>query len=170
MDGVFYCGICGLWWLHTFLSIRYRTRIDAPVPEINMNVTQRDQTGSRTDAETVFVVDSDQSVLNGISSLMATLGVRVRCYRSAEAFLDSRDYENPGCIVTEVHLPGISGLDLQEVLRSRGARHPVIVMTSDADVPIAVRAMLLGALDFIEKPFVDRLLIARVKQGLRLAT
>jgi FixJ family two-component response regulator len=121
----------------------------------------------KSTAPVIHVVDGDQGVQHGVRSLLGTLGVAVRCYSSAEQFLDTVDLGLPGCVITEVHLPGISGLDLQEALRRRGVDYPVIVLASDADVPIAVRAMALGAVDFIEKPFVDRVLIARVKQALR---
>ncbi len=131
-----------------------------------MSSTQQKPIDSRSTAATVYVVDRDQSVLDGVRSLLGTLGVGVRCYRSAEQFLDHVDFDKPGCVIAEVHLPGINGLDLQEILRRRGVDYPVIVMASDADVPMAVRAMRLGALDFIEKPFVDCVLIARVKQAI----
>jgi len=134
-----------------------------------MGPSQQQPIDKGSTAATIHVVDGDQNVLLGVSSLLGTLGVGVRCYRSAEQFLDEVDPNEPGCIITEVHLPGISGLDLQEALRERGANYPVIVMASDADVPMAVRAMGLGALDFIEKPFVDRVLITRVKQALKTA-
>jgi two-component system response regulator FixJ len=99
---------------------------------------------------------------------LATLGAYVACYRSAEELLDSVDFDKAACLVTEVHLPGMSGLDLLKTLRGLGVGYPVIVMTSDADTPMAMRAMSLGAMDFIEKPFVDRVLIARVRQALQL--
>lgn len=124
---------------------------------------------SMSTTATVHVVDGDQSVLEGVRSLLSTMDVGVKCYRTAEQFLNTVDWKEPGCLITEVHLPGISGLDLQQILWSRGVDYPVIVLASDADVPMAVRAMTLGALDFIEKPFVDRVLIARVKQALHSA-
>ena len=134
-----------------------------------MSSTRHQTIDSRTAIATVYVVDGDQSVLDGVRSLLGTLGVEVRCFLSAEQFLDTVNFDTPGCVVTELHLPGISGLELQKDLRKRGVDYPVIVMASDADVPIAVHAMQLGALDFIEKPFIDRVLIARVKQALRTA-
>ena len=134
-----------------------------------MESTKQHRVGSTPTTTTVYVVDGDKSVLHGVQSLLSTLGVGVRCYRSAEQFLDNVDFEKPGCVITEVSLPGITGIDLQEELRRRGVNYPVIMMASDADVPMAVRAMALGALDFIEKPFVDQVLLARVKQALHTA-
>ena len=146
------------------LSLKKHSRIGTV-----MSSTRHQPIDSRTATATVYVVDGDQSVLDGVRSLLGTLGVEVRCFRSAEQLLDTVSFDTPGCVVTELHLPGISGLELQKTLRQRGADYPVIVMASDADVPMAVRAMRLGALDFIEKPFIDRVLIARVKQALRSA-
>ena len=116
---------------------------------------------------TIHVVDGDSAVLQGIKSLVQTLGVEVSCHSSAEEFLDAADFGKPGCVISEVHLPGISGIDLQEALRKRGVYYPVILIASQADVRMAVRAMGLGAFDFIEKPFLGRRLLARVKQALR---
>jgi len=135
-----------------------------------MVTTQQERLDSKLTAATVCVIDGDRSVLDGVRSLLSTLGVVVRCYRSAEHFLDNVDADKPVCVITEVNLPGMSGLELQETIHELVLDLPVIVMASDADVPIAVRAMALGALDFVEKPFVDRVLIARVKEALRSAS
>ncbi len=118
---------------------------------------------------TLYVVDGDRAALNDIRSLVQKLGVAVSCHGSAEEFLNAADFAKPGCLIAEVHLPGISGIDLQEALRSRGVDYPVIVLASQADVKMAVRAMALGAFDFIEKPFVSRRLLACVKQALSSA-
>lgn len=131
-----------------------------------MSATRNQLSDSKRKKATVYVVDGDQSVLSGIRSLLCTIGVGVKCCRSAEEFLDEVDFDAPGCVITEVYLPGMSGLDLQDNLRAQSVDYPVIVMTSNADVPLAVRAMRLGALDFVEKPFVERTLLARVKQAL----
>lgn len=132
-----------------------------------MGSIRHNPVGWDSSSVTVYVIDGDKSVLEGVRSLVKTLGVHVAGFRSAEQFLESVDFDKPGCVITEVHLPGISGLDLQKTLRERGVTYPVIVMASEADVPMAVRAMAQGALDFIEKPFVDRILVARVKQALQ---
>jgi two-component system response regulator FixJ len=138
-----------------------------------MGPMQREQPEANSTREsasaTIYVVDGDSAALNGIRALVQTLEVEVSCYQTAEDFLDAADFERPGCLIAEVHLPGISGIDLQEALRRRGVNYPVILIASQADVRMAVRAMALGALDFIEKPFVGRLLLSRVKQALRSA-
>lgn len=111
---------------------------------------------------TVCVVDGDEGVREGLRSLLGTLGLRVIAFRSAEELLGYLETERPQCIITEVQLPGMSGLDLQCRLRVAAADVPVIVLAANADVPMAVRAMHLGAIDFIEKPFIDRIVVARV--------
>jgi len=118
---------------------------------------------------TVCVVDGDSGVRRSLQALLETLPVRVVAFGSAEEFLRCLDEDRPCCLITEVHLPGMSGIDLQRALRERGLSVPVIVLSADADVPMAVRAMHLGAIDFIEKPFVDRMVLARVRKALQIA-
>jgi two-component system response regulator FixJ len=119
--------------------------------------------------QTVCIVDGDTGVRQSLTALLGALPVRVVTFHNAEAFLHCLDADRPCCLITEVHLPGMNGLDLQEELRRRGLRIPVIVISGDADVPIAVRAMHLGALDFIEKPFVERRVLHLVRHALALA-
>ena len=118
---------------------------------------------------TVYVVDGDRGVRDGLQSLLGTLGVRVVTFPSAEELLSRLEQGPPQCIITEVQLPGMSGLDLQRQLRVATIDVPVIVLAADADVPMAVRAMQLGAIDFIEKPFIDRSVVARVREALGVA-
>ena len=119
---------------------------------------------------TVCVVDGDVLVGKRLQGLLAGLGVTVKVYPSAEAFLN----DPPGppsvcCLITEIDLPGMSGLELMSVLHQRDQVLPTIVLAGASDVPTAVRAMQLGALDFIDKPFVDRLLLTRVRQVMERA-
>ena len=115
---------------------------------------------------TVYVVDGDQGVRDGLQSLLGTLGLRVIGLASAEEALRRLVRDPPQCVITEVQLPGMSGLDLQRRLRAAAIDVPVIVLAADADVPLAVRAMQLGAIDFIEKPFLDRSVVARIREAL----
>ncbi len=133
-----------------------------------MGSNQQKPAKAKSTAAVVYVIDDDRSIQHRILSLLDSQSIGVRCYHSAEEFLDEVDFDTPGCVITELHLPGISGLELQETLRRQGVDYPVLVLASDADVPMAVRAMLLGAMDFLEKPFIDRVLIARVRQALNL--
>ncbi len=117
----------------------------------------------------VHVVDSDTAVCESIQVLLRGMAYRVRVYPDAEAFLAGLPLEASGCLIVEVNLPGISGLELLEQLHERDIRLPVIMLASFSDVPMAVRAMRSGAMDFIDKPFVDRILRARVRQALACA-
>ena len=102
---------------------------------------------------TIFIVDDDPAVRDAISLLLRTNGLTVAAFASAAAFLASTAAQQPGCLVLDVRMPGMSGLDLQKRLRAQGCHMPILFMTGHGDVPMAVRAMKGGAFDFIEKPF-----------------
>jgi two-component system, LuxR family, response regulator FixJ len=114
------------------------------------------------------VVDDDLAVRQSLSFLLASDGLPVRLHESALAFLDAMTDTSTGCIVTDVRMPGIDGIELLRRLKARGFSLPVIVMTGHADVPMAVEAMKEGAVDFIEKPFDDDMFLAAVRSALRL--
>ena len=114
----------------------------------------------------VHVVDDDLAVRQSLSFLLASDGLPVRLHESASAFLESVKEAPAGCIVTDVRMPGIDGIELLRRLRERGFALPVIVMTGHADVPLAVEAMKEGAVDFVEKPFDDDLFLAAVRAAL----
>jgi two-component system, LuxR family, response regulator FixJ len=115
-----------------------------------------------TDA-VVHLIDDDDGVRQAIAFLLTTSGFAVRVYESAVAFLDALPSVQPGCIVTDVRMPGMDGLALQRELKSRDIPLPVIVMTGHGDVPLAVEAMKAGAVDFIEKPFNDEALLSAIR-------
>ena len=117
---------------------------------------------------TVFVVDDDRAMRDSLSWLLDSVGLRVRSYATAAEFLADHDPAQPGCLVLDVRMPGMSGLDLQAELARRGVELPTIVITGHAEVSMAVRAVKAGALDFIEKPFSDQLLLDRVRQALEI--
>lgn len=117
---------------------------------------------------TICVVDDDGGVRNSLRWLIESAGFRVATYTSAKEFLKGYDGETPGCLVLDVRLSGHSGLDLQQQLHAKGIPIPVIMITGHGDVPTAVRAMRSGALDFIEKPFNDKLLLDRIRQAVLL--
>lgn len=114
----------------------------------------------------VHVVDDDVEVRQSLAFLLATAGLAVRLHESASSFLESVKESPSGCIVTDVRMPGIDGIEFLRRLRARGFSLPVIVMTGHADVPLAVEAMKEGAVDFIEKPFDDDRLISAVRLAL----
>ncbi len=118
------------------------------------------------DEPTVFVVDDDPDVRQALRRLIASVGLRVEVYESAADFLDGYQQGPPGCILLDIRMPGMSGLDMQKELAAREIKLPVIFLTGHGDVQMAVHAMKAGALDFIEKPFNNQFLIDRVQQAL----
>lgn len=114
----------------------------------------------------VHVIDDDPSIRRSIEALLRSVGVPVRSYESPRAFLDQRSDELAGCLLLDVRLPGISGLDFQAQLETLGIALPVIVMTAHGDIPMTVRAMKAGAIDFLPKPFRDQDLIDAVNQAI----
>ena len=114
---------------------------------------------------TVFVVDDDAALRESLRWLIESVGLRVATYDSARSFLAEYDPARPGCLVLDIRMPGESGLELQEKLRERGSDIPIIVITAYAEVPMAVRAFKAGAVDFIEKPFSDQVLLDRIQQA-----
>jgi two-component system response regulator FixJ len=114
----------------------------------------------------VFIVDDDAAVRRSIRMLIRTIGIEAEAFASAKEFLDAYDPNRPGCLVLDVRMPGMSGLELQEKLSDMDANLPIIFVTAHGDVPMAVNAMRSGAVDFIQKPFRDQELIDRVQQAL----
>ena len=113
---------------------------------------------------TVFVVDDDDAVRNSMRWLVESIGLPVETYASAREFLETHDPNRPGCLVLDVRMPGMSGLDLQEKLHENGIVIPIIVVTGHGDVPTAVRAIKAGAVEFIEKPVNDQLLLDTIQR------
>lgn len=114
----------------------------------------------------VHVIDDDDAVRDSISFLLSTAGIAAKRHDSALAFLRMEPQATSGCIVTDIRMPELSGIDLIQELRQRGSKMPVIVITGHGDVPLAVEAMKLGAADFIEKPFDDEVLLAAIRRAL----
>lgn len=119
-----------------------------------------------TAQQTVFVVDDDAAMRKSLRWLVESVGLKVETFSSAADFLEVASPDMVGCVVLDVRMPGMSGLDLQETLREKQVWMPVIIITGHADVPMAVRAMKAGAYDFIEKPFNDQVLLERVQRAL----
>ena len=114
----------------------------------------------------VYVVDDDDAVRDSLLLLLRSIGIIGRAFATAGDFLDAYDPKQHSCLVTDIRMPGMSGLDLQRELKDRGAPIPVILITGHGDVPMAVDAMKHGAIDFIQKPFRDEELLERVHQAL----
>ncbi len=116
--------------------------------------------------DVVHIIDDDDDARDSLAFLLSTADVEVRVYESATAFLKALPQINGGCIITDVRMPEIDGMELLRRLHESGATLPVIVMTGHGDVPLAVEAMKLGAVDFLEKPFDDDTLLASVRMAL----
>lgn len=115
---------------------------------------------------TVYVVDDDDAVSSSLSWLLESIGLRVRTYRNALDFIAAMDADPWGCLVLDVRMPGMSGLELQQRLRDRDVGLPVIFITGHGGVANAVKAIKAGAFDFLEKPFDDQTLLDRVQQAI----
>jgi two-component system response regulator FixJ len=120
-----------------------------------------------TDNAVVHLVDDDEDVRRALAFLLATAGLEVRVYESAAALLENFDTAQSGCVVSDVRMPGMDGIQLLRHLRKKGVTLPVIIMTGHADVALAVGAMKAGAVDFIEKPFSDDVLLAAIAAALK---
>ncbi|MCM0611392.1 response regulator transcription factor [Marinobacter sediminum] len=119
------------------------------------------------DATIVYVVDDDAGMLESTQWLLESVGLKVEAYSDGRKFLDSVTQKNSGCVVLDVRMPGLGGLNVQEELQKRGLELPIIFISGHADVPIVVRAFKSGAFDFIEKPFNEQLLLDSVQQALQ---
>ena len=114
----------------------------------------------------VFVVDDDDAVRDSLRELLDSVGLEAETFASARDFLDAYDPPRPGCLVLDIRMPGMSGLELQERLNERDVNLPIVFITGHGDVPMAVEAMKRGAVDFIQKPFRDQELLDRINLAL----
>jgi FixJ family two-component response regulator len=116
-----------------------------------------------TCAPTVFVVDDDPSVLTGLSRLLQSAGFGVTAFASAQAFLESGSCSKPGCLVLDVQMPGLSGVELQQILVEKKSALPIVFLSGHSELAVGVRAMKLGAVDFLTKPFDAEVLLEAVR-------
>ena len=114
----------------------------------------------------VLVVDDDAAFRESLTNLLRSVGLRVEAFNSAQAFLDRKPSKGPGCVVLDVRLPGLSGLDLQKRLAEEAFGHPILFVTGHGDIPMSVQAMKAGAVEFLTKPFRDQELIDAVQRAL----
>ncbi len=118
---------------------------------------------------TVFVVDDDPAIRDSLHWLVASVNLDVETFASAQAFLDTYRWDRTGCLLADIRMPGMSGIDLQLEINKRGLQLPVIVITGHGDVEMAVRAMKAGAFDFIQKPFNGQALLEVVQKAVDLS-
>lgn len=117
---------------------------------------------------TIFIADDDEAVRDSLRVLLEAAGYAVRAFASGGEFLDAIGPRDEGCLIVDVRMPGIGGLDLQQRLRDERRPLPVIVITGHADVPAAVRAMKAGAVDFVEKPFSEEVILSAVERAVEI--
>ena len=117
---------------------------------------------------TVYVVDDDEPVRDAIGMLLETVDIPFQQFADAQGFLDAFDRDQRGCLVLDIRMPGMSGLELQERLNSDNVQLPIVFITGHGDIPMAVEAMRRGAVDFIRKPFRDQELLDRIHEALSL--
>jgi RNA polymerase sigma factor (sigma-70 family) len=118
--------------------------------------------------QTVCIVDDDEAVRDSLEILCRSVGLEAKTYASATAYLEAHDPDRAGCLVLDIRLPGMSGLQLQKRLEELGSSPPIIFITGHGDVPMAVGAIQRGAVDFLQKPFRDQDLLDRIQQALEL--
>src|SRR4029077_16316074 len=117
-------------------------------------------------AHTVFIADDDAAVRAPLQDLLESLGLRSESFETAEQFLRSKRSDGPSCLVLDIRLPGVNGLDFQGRLADAGVQIPIIFVTGHGDIPMTVKAMKSGAVEFLTKPFRDRDLLGAVRQAL----
>ena len=118
------------------------------------------------DGRTVFVVDDDPAVLKALSRLLRSHRLQVQTFQSAKSFLEQHDVSSPGCLVLDIAMPDVSGLELQKMLKSTNSLRPIVFLTGHSDVPNAIRAMRDGAINFLIKPVNSRILLEAVNEAL----
>ena len=116
---------------------------------------------------TVYIVDDDQAVRDSLSWLISSIGLKVETFETAQHFLDNYERERPGCLLVDVRMPGMSGLELQQHIAQDNQCLPVIIVTGHGDVKMAVNAMKQGAFDFIEKPYNDQVMLDLLQTALK---
>jgi FixJ family two-component response regulator len=117
-------------------------------------------------APKVFIIDDDVSIRESIHGLLMSVGLRSECFETAEEFLQSETSDGPSCLVLDVSLPGITGIEFQQQLRKQGRKTPIVFVTGHGDIPMSVKAIKSGAVEFLTKPFGDQDLLDAVRQAL----
>jgi len=123
-------------------------------------------TGPRREGELVAIVDDDESIRSALFGLMKAIGLPARTFASAEEFLDSNEQRRTGCLIADIRMPGMSGLELQATLNAADCRIPIIFVTAHGDEKMRLQALRAGALELVAKPFNHEALVARVRAAL----
>ena len=126
-------------------------------------------TGDSEKDSIVYIVDDDQAIRHAMGLLLKSVGLQHEVFTSADEFLEKHSGNNNGCLVLDIRMPGLSGLELQQKLIEMGSSLPIIFISGHGDIPMAVEAMQKGAFDFIQKPFRDQELLDRISEALNTA-
>jgi FixJ family two-component response regulator len=122
---------------------------------------------NKSSSQLVAIVDDDRSVQSALKDLMESAGLEARCFGSAEEFLEPDERNQTGCLVADIRMPGMSGLELQAKLKAEGSRIPIIFVTAHGDAKMKMKAMKAGAVEFLSKPFDDEVLLEKVRGALK---
>ena len=120
-----------------------------------------------SNSQLVVIVDDDRSVQRALKDLMESAGLSARCFGSAEEFLESKHRKQTAVLITDIRMPGMSGLDLQAKLKAEGTRVPIIFITAHSDAKMKIQAMNAGAVEFLSKPFDDEVLLEKARSALK---
>jgi len=131
-------------------------------------LTATSDTIKKTNVQTIFVVDDEPDVRAALRLLIKSVGYKVECFASADEFFEQFDAERKGCLILDVRMPGMSGMDLQEKLAAMETLLPIIMISGHGEIPMAVKAVQNGAIDFLQKPFSDQQLLDRISQALSI--
>ena len=121
---------------------------------------------SNSSSKLVAIVDDDQSVQNALKDLMESVGISARCFGSAQEFLASDERNQTACLIADVRMPGMSGLEMQAKLKAEGSLIPIIFITAHADAKIKMQAIKAGAVEFLSKPFDEEVLLEKIRPTL----
>jgi FixJ family two-component response regulator len=121
---------------------------------------------SKDSSQLVAIVDDDQSIQSALKDLMESAGLSALCFGSAEEFLESEERNQAACLIADIRMPGMSGLELQAKLKAEGSRIPIIFITAQGDAKMKMQAMKAGAVEFLSKPFDDEVLLEKVRTAL----
>jgi FixJ family two-component response regulator len=124
-------------------------------------------TSSKNSSQLIAIVDDDRSVQSALKDLMESAGLSAQCFGSAEEFLESNERNQAACLVTDIRMPGMSGLDLQAKLKAEGSRVPIIFITAHSDAQMKREAMNAGAVEYLSKPFDDEVLLETARSVLK---
>ena len=122
---------------------------------------------NKSSSQLVAIVDDDRSVQSALKDLMESAGLEARCFGSAEEFLEPDERNQTGCLVADIRMPGMSGLELQAKLKAEGSRIPIIFITAHGNAKMKMQAMTAGAVEFLSKPFDDEVLLEKVRASLK---